>query len=152
MNNKYNYTNILIILTIMTFAYIYSLLYAPSIENVNDNSFTSKIARMNKSCLMNCDSDKCSEYISKTRGNQYFLSIDVNQQEYIKNCILTFWGFSHFLMYFILGFCVPSFYIEFFFIGVAFEVYEYHKYDCHDINDIYLNSIGILLGKILSPF
>jgi hypothetical protein len=152
MNTKYNFTNIMLILSVLTIAYIYSLIYAPSIENINDGSFTTSIAKMNKSCFLACKTQKCKKYISKSRGKQYFISIPSEDQEHIKSCIITFWGLTHFIMYFILTFIFPDFYIELFFIGIGFEVYEYFKFDCHDINDIYLNTLGILLGKCFSPF
>jgi hypothetical protein len=151
-NTKYTFVNIIIIITILTFAYIYCIIYAPLIENSNDDSFTTQIANMNKSCLLQCKSESCKNYISNNRGNQYFISIPISEQEEIKSCVITFWGFTHFLMYFVLALIVPAFYIELFFIGVMFEIYEYYKYDCHDLNDIYLNVFGILLGKFMSPF
>lgn len=152
MNTKYTCTNIIIILSILTLAYIYSLLYAPSIENINDDTFTTSIAKMNKSCLINCNSEKCKKYIMDSRGKKYFISIPASEQEHIQNCIITFWGFTHFIMYFILALLVPAFYIELFFIGVGFEIYEFYNFECHDVNDIYLNALGILLGKFFSPF
>lgn len=152
MRTKYTCRNIIIIITILSIAYIYSLVYAPSIENINDNSFTSSIAKMNKSCILNCTSEKCKKYITDNRGKQYFISIPQNEQEYINGCVITFWGFTHFFMYFILALLVPAFYVELFFIGVGFEIYEYYKFDCHDMNDLYLNTMGILLGNFLSPF
>ena len=123
MNTKYTCTNIIIILSILTVAYIYSLIYAPSIESSNDDSFTTSVAKMNKSCLLNCKSEKCKKYITDSRGKKYFISIPVSEQEHIKSCIITFWGFTHFIMYFILAMLVPAFYIELFFIGVGFEIY-----------------------------
>jgi len=152
MGTKYTSTNIIIILTILSFAYIYSLVYAPSIENSNDDSFTTSVAKMNKGCLLNCTSENCKKYITDSRGKQYFISIPADEQEHIRGCIITFWGLTHFVMYFILALLVPAFYIELFFIGVGFEIYEYYKFDCHDVNDIFLNTMGILLGKFFSPF
>ena len=152
MAHRYTTKNILIILTILTIAYVYALIYAPSIENASHNTFEGSVSKINKSCLLNCKSENCKDYIAKNRGKQYFISIPTHEQEYIKSCVITFWGFTHFFMYFILSLLVPSFYLEFFAIGVLFEIYEYYKYDCHDVNDIYLNTFGILLGKYLSPF
>lgn len=152
MKKKYTITNILIILLILSLAFIYSLIFAPSIENIKSDDFLGSISKMNKSCLLNCSTDECNTYIRKNRGNQYFISIPKNEQDDIKGCIITFWGLSHLIMYFLLAFFVPSFYIELFFIGVAFEIYEYHAFDCHDMNDIYLNTIGILLGRYFSIF
>jgi hypothetical protein len=152
MKTKYTFTNILIILSILTVAYIYSLIYAPIIENSNDDSITTSISKMNKSCILSCPAKGCKRYIKNNRGKQYFISIPADEQKYIKSCLITFWGFTHFLMYFILTFLVPAFYLELFFIGVIFEFYEYYRFECQDINDIYLNTFGILLGKFFSPF
>lgn len=152
MSNKYTYKNIIIITIVMTITYVYSLIYAPAIEGSNDNSFTTKIAELHKSCLLNCETTKCKEFIENDRGDKYFISIPQSEQEDIKSCIITFWGVTHFIMYFILGYFVPAFYIELIFVGIFFEIYEYYKYQCHDIKDIYLNTIGILLGRYISPF
>lgn len=152
MKTKYTCTNIIIILSILTFAYIYSLIYAPLIENINDETISSSISKMNKSCLISCSSKRCKRYVNNNRGEQYFISIPPDEQQYIKSCLLTFWGFTHFFMYFILTLLVPAFYFELFFIGLIFEFYEYYRYNCQDINDIYLNTLGILFGKWLSPF
>lgn len=146
--DKYTTKNIVIILSILLFAYIYCFVYAPSIEN--DNSLT--ITKIHKSCPINCKSEKCKTHFKNTRGDKYFISIPENEQTYIKNCAVTFWGLTHFFMYFIITFLVPSFYIEFFFLGIGFEIYEYYKFKCHDINDIYFNTLGILLGKYFSPY
>ena len=101
MKTKYTWTNIIIILSILTVAYLYCLVYAPSIENVNDESLTNHIANMNKSCLINCKSDNCKNYIDNSRGAQYFISIPQSEQTHIKSCIITFWGFTHFMLYFV---------------------------------------------------
>ena len=152
MKNKYTTTNIILIIILFSVAYIYCLVYAPSIENINDDSFTSLISSMNKSCLLNCNSDNCKKYIRNIRGDKYFISIPKDEQIHIKNCLITFWGFSHFLLYLFATLILPDFYIEFFFVGIGFELYEYYRFDCHDANDIVLNTLGIIIGKYLSPF
>ena len=152
MEKKYTFRNIILSLVILTVAYIYCLVYAPSIENINDDSLTNSIANVHKMCFINCKSEECKNFISTNRGDSYFISIPESEQDYIKTCIITFWGMTHFLLYFILTFLVPSFYIEFFFVGIVFEIYEYYYYKCHDINDIFLNTLGIIIGKYLSPY
>lgn len=152
MKKKYTYRNILIILLILTFAYLYAIAFAPLIENINDDSFFGKIANLNKSCFYNCSSKKCKKIIKINRGRQYFISIPESEQEHISGCIVTFWSFTHFIMYFILTLLVPSFYIEFFFLGIVFEIYEHYHFNCQDVGDIYFNTLGIVLGKYLSPF
>ena len=152
MDKKYTFRNIILSLVILVVAYIYCLVNAPSIEKIDDDSLTASIANVHKMCFINCKSKECKDYISSSRGNSYFVSIPENEQEYIKGCIITFWGFTHFLLYFILTLLVPSLYIEFFFLGIGFEIYEYYVYKCHDVNDIFLNTLGIIIGKYLSPY
>jgi len=86
------------------------------------------------------------------RGKEYFIQEKQKEQFKISSCIVTFWGITHSILYFILTFLLPNFYIEFFFMGIVFELLEYCIFDCHDIKDIIFNSIGILLGKLLSPY
>jgi hypothetical protein len=152
MFSKYNAKDITLVISIFIIAYIYSLVYAPSIENKNNTGISKTLAELNKSCLVMCQSDECANYIEGSRGDNYFISTPKEKQKDIKKCILTFWGFTHFLLYFILGYMVPGWWMEFFIIGVGFELYEYREFKCHDINDIYLNSFGILLGKLISPY
>jgi len=87
-----------------------------------------------------------------TRGENYFISTPIYQQKGIKKCILTFWGFTHFIFYLFLTYLFPSFYIEFIIIGIFFEIYEYYRFGCHDFNDFILNGLGIFVGMNLSPY
>jgi len=150
--DKYTLRNILIILSILILAYIYCLIYAPSIENSLPGTIPAKFAKMHTSCSMTCKTKQCKKHIKITRGDKYFISLPEHEQIHIKSCVVTFWSLSHLAMYFILTYLVPSFYIELFFIGLVFEIYEYYKFKCHDINDIFFNTTGILLGKYFSPY
>ena len=149
MKSKYTIKNITTITFVLFVTYIYCIYFAPYIEKKYPDSFLDKIHKL---CLYKCGSDKCRQYMISTRGENYFISTPPYKQKEIKKCILTFWGFTHFVLYFILSFLFPSFYIEFFGLGIMFEIYEYYKFTCHDYNDLILNTIGILLGKILSPY
>ncbi len=151
-NNKYSIRNILLLIFIYSIAYYYCIVYAPTIENNKDDSWVTKLSNMNKSCLVNCKTKECETHIKNSRGNTYLISLPKEEQGYLKKCLITFWGFSHFLLYFVLAFFVPKLYIEEFIIGILFEIWEYYKFDCHDMNDIVLNGIGILLGRYLSPY
>jgi hypothetical protein len=88
----------------------------------------------------------------QTRGKKYFIGTPYYKQKEIKKCILTFWGLTHFVLYFILSYLFPAFYIEFIILGILFEIYEYYKFKCHDYNDLILNALGIFLGKMVSPY
>ena len=86
------------------------------------------------------------------RGKNYFISTPLHEQKNIKKCILTFWGFTHFLFYLVLSYLFPAFYMDFIIIGILFEVYEYYQFICHDFNDLLLNLLGIFVGCNLSPY
>jgi hypothetical protein len=149
---KYTFQNIILSLIILTIAYIYCFIFTPIIENINDDSVAGLISKIHKTCFMNCKSKQCKDIITNFRGDTYFISTPKNEQKNIHNCIITFWGLTHIILYFILTFLIPSFYIEFFILGILFEIYEYYFYKCHDITDIFLNTLGIIIGKYLSPY
>lgn len=152
MRKKYTAKNVMTILLISIIAYIYCIIFAPYIEKYKNNSVSKFIDKIHKTCFFNCKSKQCKQYMEKCRGENYFIATPVYEQLSIKGCILTFWGATHFLFYFILTFLFPNFYIEFFIMGIGFEVYEYYKFNCHDYNDIFLNTFGIILGNVLSPY
>ena len=149
MKSKYSVQNITTIVFVLFVAYIYCIYFAPYIERNYTDSFIDKIHKL---CLYKCATDKCIKYMIRTRGENYFISTPHYKQKEIKKCILTFWGVTHFVLYFILSFLFPAFYIDFFLLGIIFEIYEYYKFTCHDYNDLFLNTLGIVLGKILSPY
>ena len=61
-------------------------------------------------------------------------------------CLFTSWNASHFILYLILGYYYPQYYVKLALLGVAFEGYEYVKYDCADGMDIVANMAGLTLG------
>ena len=149
MKSKYNVKNLSAIVFILFISFIYCIHFAPYIERKYTNSFLDKIHKL---CIYKCTTNDCIKYIIRARGEKYFISTPPYKQKEIKKCILTFWGVTHFILYFILSFLFPSFYIEFFILGIIFEIYEYYEFSCHDYNDLILNTLGILLGKISSPY
>jgi hypothetical protein len=50
----------------------------------------------------------------------------------------------------VLSFLFPSFFIEFFLVGILFEIFEYFVRDCHDVSDILYNLAGIATGVMFS--
>jgi hypothetical protein len=152
MYKKYNFKNIMLCLIILTVAFIYIFIFTQYIENINDDSILGLLAKLHKKCFWNCETNQCKEIIKNFRGDKYFIFTPESEQKNIHNCIITFWGLTHIILYFILTFLIPSFYIEFFILGILFEIYEYYFYKCHDITDIFLNTLGIIIGKYLSPY
>ena len=51
MDKKYTFRNIILSLVILVVAYIYCLVYAPSIEKIDDDSLTASIANVHKMCF-----------------------------------------------------------------------------------------------------
>lgn len=104
---------------------------------------------VHESCLLNtCKFDTCKNNL---RGLNYYIdNTDKDKQIKLHNCLITFWGFTHFLLYFILGLLYPKYFWQTFFIGAGFELYEKLRYDCHDVLDIVLNTAGFILGFLLS--
>ena len=151
MNIKYIYLmsefvkNLIKLLGLYSLAYLYCLVYAPSIESITDNSISGKINKIHKKCAINCDHNLCSTMI-QYRGNNYFISTPQDEQEYIKKCFVTFWGVTHYILYALIGFLLPSMFWESFVCGVFFEIYEHNKYDCADVLDIVLNTAGFYTG------
>lgn len=88
------------------------------------------------------------QWISQfVKGTNYItvFSPDENR-EYAKNCVVTPWNMFHFSSHFILAFFYPSCWISIFLVSFTYEIYEYIRFRCHDISDIFYNVMGILLG------
>lgn len=127
-----------------TIAYIYALVFAPFVSQaVKENPNYKPIEDVHRSCVAGCES--ASFLIEKGRGDQYYIGAENSTD--INNCVVTFWGLTHFVLYFVLGMVAPNLFWETFMLGVGFEVYEYVEYGCQDIFDIVLNSTGFITGK-----
>ena len=147
--NEYK-KKIMYMIVIYFIAYIYCFNFAFNGNIVKDDmsniSIFDKIRLLNDTCVIQCNNDICKNLI-KNRGNNYFISSPEVKQVYLKNCFVTFWGATHFMLYFVIGFLLPSMFFESFIIGIMFEYYEYVKFECEDPMDIVLNSSGFLVGK-----
>ena len=136
--------SLFIIFVIVTLIYCFSI--APALANRKDE-LSQKITEINESCIFGCG--KCTKY-TKIRGKDYFInSMDKKKEEQIKRCVLTFWNLTHYLTYIIVGYIFPSMFIESMSIGIAFEYFEYLRYDCHDLLDCFYNALGFLTGQFL---
>lgn len=139
----------IILSIILAVSYYYCICFAPSIEGKTDNLFFRKLNNIHQSCVIKCSSDVCKNIVKNGRGDSYFISTPKENQEYIKDCAVTFWGVSHFFMHFMIGLLLPDFFIQSLLIGLIFEIYEYKKYKCHDLLDIPLNISGFLVGRTI---
>ena len=136
--------SLFIIFIIMSLVYCFSI--TPELANRKDE-LSQKITKINESCIAGCDA--CTKY-TKTRGKDYFIdSMNKKKGEQIKRCVLTFWNLSHYFTYIVVGYLLPSMFIESMIVGIAFEYFEYVKYKCHDGLDIIYNFLGFLTGQFL---
>lgn len=142
-----NVTSVLIVFTLYLIAYVYSLEVAPRLAKCHGGMGAS-MNDVHESCFL--ASDYMKDYSdSPLRGKSYYIGVGDEKNAAVKRCAVTFWGASHYVLYFLLGLLVPDAFWETFIIGVAFEVYEYHKFDCHDAIDIALNSLGFVTGAAI---
>ena len=145
-NYLYNYLTmfvIYIIASIILQSFMFSCNYIPILDNIQ------------KTCLARCSKSKCFELIQWSRGKNYLVEDEIDRKESIKStstCLITFYSFTHLVLYFILGYLVPSLYLESFFIGIIFEFWERYNWDAHDFLDPVYNGIGLLLGMYFSPY
>lgn len=121
-------------------AYVYALEIAPRVTKYASDSW---LESAHRKCIVK--SDTIAPTVTVGRGSSYYIGAENDPQE-LKTCVVTFWGATHFFLYFMLGLFTDLFW-ETFAVGVVFEVYEYYAYDCHDVFDIVLNSGGFLLGQ-----
>lgn len=102
-----------------------------------------KMVAVQEKCLLSCKGMKYGG-----RGDNYYIGVmDSAKKIKLQSCIATFWSFAHFTLYFFLGMFAPSLFWVTFFLGAAFEVYEYKAYLCHDLLDVFYNSAGFLVGQ-----
>lgn len=124
---------------IYTAAFVYVTIIAPQVPKCKTEKCRA-VEDLHHTCMV------CTGFSLPGRGKNYFVG-GQNDPEELSKCLVTFWGATHFCLYFVLGMVAPDLFWPTFFAGVAFEIYEYHALDCHDTFDIILNSAGFLAGR-----
>ncbi|SME64917.1 Hypothetical protein FSTVST1_232 [Faustovirus ST1] len=126
-------------------AYVYSLIVAVDVKQCTKD-ICGDINNLHESCII--ASNSWTRPLTQFRGDCYYIGADseTNAKSKQGDCLVTFWGMSHFFLYFALGLFTPGLFKETFAIGVAFEIYEYWQYSCHDAFDIVLNTTGWATG------
>lgn len=141
------YSQYIIAILLYGIAYIYAMVFAVYIGKCNDK-ICQKINRVHENCTLGCKNKTCN--LTKSRGDNYFIGVtDEEKKNKLDNCLITFWGTTHFVLYFFLGIFTPNLFWETFIIGILFELYEKQYYACHDVLDIILNTSGFLIGRLL---
>jgi hypothetical protein len=138
-----NCEDIILFCVLYILAYIYCLEVAPLIPGYKNEPYNT-INMIHESCIFNNNFLKALTY---GRGKNYYINSNASFDE---NCIVTFWGLTHFLFHIIVGFFFPYLFWQVFVIGVGFEIYEYFAYDCADPLDIVLNTAGFIVGSYLN--
>ena len=80
-------------------------------------------------------------------GDGYFVpNTNYQRTATLGKCFYTMWGVGHVVNHFCAGALVPGYFWYDFWLGVAFEIFEWYFLDCHDAIDIVSNSVGYLTG------
>ncbi|CAH6418941.1 Hypothetical protein POVN_LOCUS667 [uncultured virus] len=99
-------------------------------------------------------------YVKTWRGSDYYANVhrEGDSEDRIeelrkvaKSCLVTIWGFLHFIMYAILGFLCPFFFWPFFLMGLMWELAETF-FDCHCALDLGWNLAGLVTGVALRQY
>lgn len=142
ITQKYGQTRALLIM--YGIAYVYSIHFAPFLAK---HAPESSLNQIHERCFRKAH--PLMKGLLTGRGSQYIIGDD-QQSASLDDCLLTFWGTSHALLYFALGYFCPRTFWTTFWIGVGFEVYEKLQYDCADPLDIMWNTLGFKAGQYLS--
>lgn len=129
-----------VLVTLFLIAYLYSLHVAPFIKRRYPSS---KMNALHEQCV--ATSSSVPKWMLGGRGGNYILDSS-NESSKLQGCVLTFWGLSHFALYFAVGMFCPQYAVWASIIGVLFEVYEWWAFDCADPLDILWNALGLVLG------
>ena len=143
MNKEY--VNALILYSL---AYIYCFHFAAKIENIR-SGVIGQINNVHTSCIQSClPSNKICNKFSNLKGKKYYTnSRDETKNTEVHKCYSTFYNFTHFLLYFLLGIFSPNCFKETLAIGIAFELIEREYFHCEDVLDILYNTMGFICGK-----
>src|ERR1700684_4653422 len=110
------YTQYLLACLLYIIAYCYAIVAAPMISNCPT---CQPLEKVHRSCVVGLNNQ--SKIISDIRGDKYYIGVDYNVAD-LNSCLVTFWGFTHFILYVLLGVLVPDLFVETFVLGVGFEL------------------------------
>lgn len=134
----------ILVIFLFIVAYAYSLEFAPWSKQCT-KEWCGKMNNIHESCLVGCN--EYTKPLTTFRGQSYIIGGDPEKNNRMKNCLITFWGFTHYMLFAIVGFIAPELFWEMFLLGCGFELFEHAKFDCHDALDIGLNTAGFLTGQ-----
>jgi hypothetical protein len=131
---------------LMSIVYVYAMQFAPSLAHKKNVPFYNFLNTLHEGCII----DLPSANLNSMRGTNYFIgAMNGDKSKKLKGCLLTFWGLTHFLFYFLVGYMCPDYIDLAFIISFVFEYYEYRVYKCHDVLDIFLNVLGLYASRLV---
>ncbi len=149
---KQNYGQDIVKLLIIYFiACLVCFYFGSKIERMNDGTWQSEVNKLQKKCFYKCKGDICKTLI-KGRGESYFTNTPLAEQLFLKECLVSFWSFTHVILYTIIGFLFPGMFFETLIIGIGFEIFEFIAMDCADPLDIVYNTSGFFLGAFIAKY
>ena len=94
------------------------------------------IDKISNLCMLPCK-DRCPpKYL---RGDRYSLKPNSSP-----DCVMTIWELSHFIMHVFIGYFYNI--QTSLLVGTGFELWEWYYYDCASFIDIFLNTLGAVIG------
>lgn len=124
-------------------AYMYSMQIAPWVQRRFPQSSMNKT---HEQCV--AQPAGTPKWMLSGRGKSYIIG-GHSASNKLGDCLVTFWGGTHFALYLAIGFFCPEHGIVANVAGVIFEVYEWKVYDCADPLDVLLNVAGFIAGRAL---
>ena len=134
----------MLLVLLFTIAYVYSLHVAPWLAKQFPRS---RLNTLHEQCI--APRDQLPKWVLGARGGNYIIG-GPSASEKLGDCVLTFWGMSHFILYFFIGLLCPDKGILANSVGALFEIYEWIVYDCADPLDVVWNGAGFLLGQAIT--
>lgn len=103
------------------------------------------ILNNNEICFWNTHNSRMESFVNTYRGGMktYAPPSANSSKHYV--CVLTEWGISHFILYTVIGFCIPKKWWFSFSLGCLWELLEWFI-NVYDILDIPLNALGLAVG------
>ena len=109
------------------------------------HSFISGLTKYTRGCLYSC-SQNISKFLISTRGINYYLTSKKYHPSNDDNCLVSVWAFAHVVLYIFVGFFCPNLFVPSLLVGIFYEIMECIFYKCHDVLDIFFNSLGFGIG------
>jgi len=146
--------NFILVALLFIFAFIYSIVLPLTLAKKKSKA-ADTYSNIHDFCLLGCgDNNVFCQDCTSTKGQDYYKTntgeINLEKEKNLKDCVLTFWGFTHYILYSVLGFIAPKYALIFFLVGVGFELYEYKYHGFEDCSDIFWNLMGLITGTLVN--